>query len=81
MTLPYARNVTRVPIPYLTGKQVVSAKGASTLIKMVQNNQSTLEVESTDGFAPGDRLMVLDAKAGDRISIPLTASFMRGESR
>ncbi len=71
MTLPAAQNVARRGgNRYFEGKLVAGERGAQTQIVAVER-QRMLEVSSTEGFQAGDQLEILDARPGDRFTIPL----------
>ena len=68
----YTRSVVGGSNPrFFDGKLVTNQSGASTRIKTMEFGTPTkLQVESTEGFQPGDTLYYYDVQEGDRLTIP-----------
>lgn len=60
---------------FFDGKLVTNERGAATHLTSVEfGNPTTLRVESTEGFSPGDTLYYHDLQPGDRLVLPTTTS-------
>ena len=66
---------------YLDGRRLVDpATGRETRIQSVDGTYRGVTVSDPAGFAPGDRFVVFELKAGDRLSVPLSAEAVRSDA-